>query len=103
MFALGIIIGGIIVALEYMFTDIYDDRKNTKKRVRTILEKGDVTFNKRTGEYSVEWKGNTVWNDGKWIYFESPWKYEAIFKGTSKFGLEIKSTVMERINRNMAV
>lgn len=103
MLALGIIIGGIIVALENLFSEIYDDRKKAKERVRTILKRGDAAFNKKTGVYSVEWKGNTVWNDGKWIYFESPWKYEAIFKGTSKFGLEIKSTVMERINENMAV
>lgn len=103
MLALGIFIGGIMVALEIMFMDMYNDRKKTKKRVRTILKMGDVSFNKYSGLYSVEWKGNTVWNDCKWIYFESPWTYEAIFKGTSKFGLEIKSTVMERINKNMAV
>lgn len=103
MLGLGIFIGGIIVALETMFMDLYDDRKKTKQRVRTILKMGDASFNKRTGVYSVEWKGNTVWNDGKYIYFKSCWRYEAIFREKSKFGLEIKSTVMERINENMAV
>lgn len=103
MFALGIMVGGFIAAVYDMLSTLYGDRKKTKRRVRMILKNGDVAFNKETGMYSVEWKGNTVWNDCKYIYFESCWTYEAIFKGTSKFGLEIKSTVMERINKNMAV
>lgn len=102
MLGLGIFIGGIIVALETMFIEIYKDRKNTKRRVCTILKNGDVEFNKKTGTYSVEWKGNRVWNDGKYIYFESCWKYEAIFNKKSRFGLEIVNSIKDRIINNIA-
>lgn len=102
MLALGIMVGGFIAALYEMLLTLYNDRKTAKTRVCTILKNGDVTFNKKTGTYSVEWKGNTVWNDGKYIYFESCWGYEAIFNEKSRFGIEIANSIKDRIINNIA-
>lgn len=102
MFAFGIMVGGFIATVYDILSTLYDDRKNTKRRVCTILKNGDVEFNKKTGTYSVEWKGNRVWNDGKYIYFESCWKYEDIFNEKSRFGIEIANSIKDRIINNIA-
>lgn len=102
MFVLGIMVGGFIAAVYEMLLTLYNNRKNTRRRVCTILKNGDVAFNKETRTYSVKWKGNTVWNDGKYIYFESCWKYEAIFNEKSRFGIEIANSIKDRIINNIA-